>query len=169
MNHAIKLAAPAPTRTEDDEDAAPEQTQQDRDLHAVCEQWVRWRHSRRLYGPPPSLPSLLGQLIAKRRGIARPGGPDAACSAELAAFHVAYLYQQDGIDKQIFELHYWQRVKPIKAAARVLGVSRKTWYAQLSAFRKRVHALAQDLVAENKEKLAEMERTRQQRSERSEA
>ena len=163
MSTPHRLAAPAPAHDDDDDDA-PEQTGQDRDLHALCEAWVRWRHSRRLYGPLSTPPSLLGRLTAKQRGLARRGGPDAVCSAELAAFHMAYLCQPDDLDKRIFEAHYWHRVKPIKAAASALGISRKTWYARLSAFRVRVHALSQDLLTENRRQLAAMQCVRLDRT-----
>lgn len=145
----------------DDADAdAPEQTQQDRDLHAVCEDWAHWRHSRRLYAPASQPPSLLGRLTAKQRGPARPGGPDAVCSAEMHAFHVAYLCQPDGLPKTIFTLHYWHRVKPIKAAASALGISRAQWYVLLSDIRRGIYAQSQRVAAENSELLGAMRRAR---------
>jgi hypothetical protein len=154
-NTPLKLAAPAPLRGEDDETSA--QTDQDRDLDALCEAWVQWRLTRRLYGPPPQFTSLLGKLSGKRRTLARVGGPDAPCSAELAAFHVAYLCQPDALDKQVFELHYWHRVKPIKAAARALGIERRQhWYELLNGFRRRVNVMAQAIVAENEARLGAM-------------
>ncbi|MBN9411351.1 MAG: hypothetical protein J0H69_19575 [Burkholderiales bacterium] len=74
---------------------------------------------------------------------------DAATSAELAAFHIAYLCQPDALDKQVFDLYYVHRVKPIKAAATALGISRKHFYSVLSEFRRRVHAAAQAVQGEN--------------------
>jgi len=156
-----RFAAAAPIHDDDD---VPVQTLQDHDLHARCEAWVHWCHSRRLYGQASNPPSLLGQLCSKTRGPSKAGGPDAACSAELAAFHLAYLCQPDELDKRIFEAHYVQRVKPIKAAARALGVSRAQWYVRLSAFRERVHALAQDLRVANGQQLAAMQRARLDRA-----
>ncbi|HMQ71417.1 MAG TPA: hypothetical protein PKD25_02775 [Rubrivivax sp.] len=146
-----RLAAPAPPLRDDDDRAdEPAQTQRDRDLHAVCEAWVRWRHSRRLYGPPSNMPSLLGRLTTRSLAARAPGGPDAPCSAELYAFHAAYLAQpEDSLDRQVFELHYWHRVKPIKTAAAALGISRKHWYVLLGAFRARVYGEAARLAEQD--------------------
>jgi hypothetical protein len=121
----------------------------DADLHALCEAWVTWRHTRRLFGPAPGVPSVLGRFVKRDadRPPPPPGGPDAPCSAQLAAFHFAYLCQSDDVDKLIFELHYWHRVKRIGQAARALGISRKTWYGRLVLFRARVRGQACGLGA----------------------
>jgi hypothetical protein len=152
-----KFAAPAPDHSDDEPE--PQHTEQDRDLHALCEAWVAWRQTRRLYGPPPPFTSLLGKLSGKRR-LTRQGGPDAPCSAELAAFHLAYLMQPDALDKQVFDLYYWHRVKPIKAAAEALGIQRRQhWYELLGAFRRRVHSASRAILEENESALAGMRRS----------
>lgn len=161
ITEPMKLAAAAPRNGDDDQ--PPEQTGQDLDLHELCEQWVRWCHTRKLYGTMRRPPSLLGRLTVKSRAVAGTGGPDAIASAELAAFHLAYLAQPDAIDKQIFELHYWQRVKPIKAAAVQLGITRKRWYGLLSDFRMRVHAQSLEIAAGNQRQRSDMDLARAER------
>lgn len=140
-------AAPAPAADDDDaDDYAAASTEYDDTLHALAEAWVRWCHTRKLYASLRPPPSLLGQLAARRRSLGQPGGPDAVCSAELSAWHLAYISQPDALDRQVFELHYWQRVKPIGAAARALGISRAQWYVLLRDFRRRVHAQALEIA-----------------------
>lgn len=133
---ALRLAAAAPTAT-DEETCAP-LSDQDRDLDALCERWVAWTRTRRLYGPAPALAGVLGKLSGSSTRPLKPGGPDAISSAELSAFHIAYTCQPDAIDKRVFDLYYVHRVKPIKRAADALGISRKHFYDVLASFRVRV-------------------------------
>ena len=116
MKMTMTFAAAAPERRDDDmPDAAQSAEQQD--LDELCERWVRWKASRRMFAPPPKIGSVLGQLSGTRTRPLKPEGPDAICSAELAAFHLAYTCQPDALDKRVFDLYYVYRVKPIKAAA----------------------------------------------------
>lgn len=149
----LQLAAPAPITPEDDD--SPPQEERDRDLDALCERWVAWTRSRRLFAQPPQLHGTLGRL-QRRAGGGVAGGPDAACSAELAAFHLAYTCQPFGVDKQVFELHYLHRVKPVKVAADALGISRSTWYSTLSDIRKRIANAAVAVEKEAADELAAM-------------
>jgi hypothetical protein len=158
---ARRLAAPAPTQ--DDEADAP-QTDEQRDLDALCERWVRWKSTRRLFGPPPTMGSVLGQLSGTRTRPLRQGGPDAVCNAELAALHLAYLCQPDALDKRVFDLYYVHRVAPVKAAAAALEISRKHFYTVLGDFRHRLHSAAQSILAEEEGRLQHMQHARAART-----
>lgn len=158
---ARRLAAPAPTH--DDEADAP-QTDEQRDLDELCERWVRWQATRRLFGPPPTMGSVLGQLSGTRTRPLRQGGPDAPCSAELAALHLAYLCQPDALDKRVFNLYYVYRVAPVKAAAQALGIGRQHFYTVLGEFRQRLYSAARSILSEEEGRLLEMQHARAARS-----
>ena len=159
---ARRLAAPAPLQH--GPEAPPEMSDEQRDLDDLCERWVHWKASRRLFGPPPTMGSVLGQLSGTRTRPLKQGGPDAICSAELAALHVAYTCQPDALDKRVFDLYYVHRVAPVKAAAAALAISRKHFYAVLGDFRKRLHSAAQAILAEEQVKLQDMQHARAARS-----
>lgn len=142
---ALRLAATAPTP---DDDVDPEASDEQRDLDQLCERWVAWKATRRFYGPSPNMGSILGQLSGTRTSPLRTDGPNAACSAELAAFHLAYTCQPDALDKQVFDLYYVHRVAPVKVAASALKISRKHFYSVLGDFRKRLYCAAQSILAE---------------------
>lgn len=142
---ALRLAAAAPAQ-DDDIDAADGDEQ--RDLDQLCESWVAWKATRRFYGPSPNMGSVLGQLSGTRTRPLRTDGPNAACSAELAAFHLAYTCQPDALDKQVFDLYYVHRVAPVKVAASALKISRKHFYSVLGDFRKRLYSAAKSILAE---------------------
>lgn len=144
---ALRLAAPGPATRESEE--APPLDQEQRDLDDLCERWVAWTKSRRLYGPAPNMGSILGQLSGTTSRPVQAGGPDALNSAELAAFHLAYTCQPDHLEKRVFALYYVHRVKPIKAAAGALGISTRHFYRLLETFRKTVHASAEALHQQN--------------------
>ncbi|APE48596.1 hypothetical protein BO996_12440 [Delftia sp. HK171] len=142
---ALRLAATAPAP---DDDVDPEASDEQRDLDQLCERWVAWKATRRFYGPSPSMGSILGQLSGTRTRPLRTDGPNAACSAELAAFHLAYTCQPDALDKQVFDLYYVHRVAPVKVAASALRISRKHFYSVLGDFRKRLYSASQSILAE---------------------
>ena len=159
---ALRLAAPGPA-SQDDE-TAPQLSDEQRDLDDLCERWVAWTRTRRLYGPPPVMGSVLGQLSGTSSRPLKAGGPDAISSAELAAFHLAYTCQPDALDKRVFALYYVHRVKPIKSAAAALKISRTHFYLVLSEFRKRLHGAAQALMEQEQDKLLDMQHARAARS-----
>lgn len=140
---ALRLAATAPAP---DDDVDPEASDEQRDLDQLCERWVAWKATRRFYGPSPNMGSILGQLSGTRTRPLRTDGPNAACSAELAAFHLAYLCQPDTLDKRAFELYYVHRVAPVKVAAAALNISRTHYYVLLKSFRMRVYKGAMSLM-----------------------
>lgn len=149
ISAATRLAAPAPQCADD----APAQTDQQRDLDALCERWVRWCATRRLYGPSPNLQGVLANLTAKTRYRRMcSDGPNAFCSAEMAALHIAYTCQPDALDKRVFDLYYVHRVAPVKAAADALGIGRRHYYTVLAEFRERIWRAAQAIMAENESK-----------------
>lgn len=160
---ALRVAAPGPAGHEDD--AGPALNEEQRDLDDLCERWVAWTRSRRLYGPPPVMGSVLGQLSGTSSRPLKAGGPDAISSAELAAFHLAYTCQPDALDKRVFALYYVHRVKPIKSAAAALEISRTHFYVVLSEFRKRLHSASQALLEQEQEKRSEMQHARASREE----
>lgn len=119
-------------------------------LHDLCERWVLWARTRRLYGPAPLRGTILGRLSGASARPLHADGPDAISSAELAAFHIAYTCQPiESLDRQVFDLYYVHRVKPVKAAAAALGIGRGHYYTVLRDFRRRVAAAAQAIADNN--------------------
>ena len=161
-NRPTTYAAPAPASQDDD--SAPVLSGQDRDLHALCERWVSWCFTRRLYGPKPLTGTILGRLSGCGMRPMSPDGPDAISSAELAAFHIAYTCQPDAIDKQAFDLYYLRRAKPVKTVAGALGVSRQHFHRMVNDFRRRVAHAADAIAAENQQQLQAMIARRAARS-----
>lgn len=99
------------------------------EIDALCHAWAHWCHTRRYYGPPDSLPSVIGQLRTRTsRATDGSGGPNALCSHELARFHLAVLSLGTGRERAVLELHYRYRPASIKQAAHVLGIGRQHWY-----------------------------------------
>jgi hypothetical protein len=138
---------------------SPRDREDDRRLHEMCEAWALWTRTRRFYGPPPLAAGLLARLAGGARRMARPGGPDAPCSAEIAAFHLAVISQPpEALDRRVFELHYAWRVRNVKAAAAALGISRQHWYALLRAFRGRAWRASREILADQRGTPVEGER-----------
>lgn len=130
-------------------------------LDAMCEQLAHWRATRKYYVRPSVPPSLLGRLQKRTRPL-RAGGPDARCSAELAALHVALLSQpEDALARRVFELHYFHRVANVKAAAAALGIGRAHWYRLLASFRQQLHEASLRILQANEEELARLAERRQ--------
>lgn len=138
------LTTPAPSVTDDID--APALGDAQRDIDALCERWVRWCATRRLYGPSMRLTGTIGKLVGTRMRPYRADGPNAFCSAEMQAFHTAYLCQPDALDKRVFDLYYVHRVSPIKSAADALGIGRQHFYTVLADFRARVWSAAQSIL-----------------------
>lgn len=149
---APRLAAAAPAGVhpehEDADGISADQLAEGNHVHQLCEAWASWCWTRRYYGKSSKPASLLGRLASKSRPI-NPGGPDAVCSAELHAFHLAVLAQPDALDRQVFELHYLVRPKNIKAAAPAVGISRRHWYTLVRDFRERAYSASREILAEN--------------------
>ena len=139
---ALRLCAPAPGS---DDEPATDPTPEDDGLDDLCERWASWCQTRRFY-VAPAVPHILGRMRGNSRPL-RPGGPDAEVSAELAAFHIAYLGQPDALDRRVFELYYIHRIRPVKAAADALGISRQHFYAVLRAFRRRVRVASNGVLS----------------------
>lgn len=150
----------APARPMQIEDESPALSAQDSDLHLVCERWVKWCITRRLYGPKPITGTILGRLSGCSMRPMEEGGPDAFSSAEMSAFHIAYTCQPDALDKRVFDLYYVHRVKPVKAAAAALGIGRAHFYTVLGEFRRRVAHAADAIADDNAQALQAMEARR---------
>lgn len=150
-----RFAAPAPADG-DDHDADAQQLAEQSELHALCEAWSSWCRTRRFFGRPSMPASLLGKLTARTRPFTS-GGPNAKCSAQLSAFHLAVLGQPaDALDRQVFELHYLWRVRNVKAAAAAVGISRQHWYRLVREFRARVYAAALEIQRDNEEQARQL-------------
>src|SRR5262245_11480655 len=119
---ALRLSAPAPDDGDDDGSVEARELQEQAGIQELCVSWVHWCRTRNFY-VKPSLPvSLLGRLTAKGTGRSSSGGPDAFASAELMAFHLAFLAQpEEALDRKAFALHYFHGVRNVKAAAAELG------------------------------------------------
>lgn len=156
MTSPTLYAAPSPL---EDDGAAP-QDQRDLDLDALCERWVYWCRTRRMYGPAPISGTVLGKMSGSTRPV-NPHANNAMCSPEMSAFHIAYTCQpRDALDRQVFDAYYVYRVKPIKSAADALGISRQHFYALLSNFRIRVAGAADAIQAENRKAAEQMQERR---------
>ncbi len=135
MNESNHVDLPA------DDAEAPSLDAHDSDLDALCESWVYWCRERRLYGPT----SISAAAIARQSVSTRPlriGADVAMSAASLAAFHIAYTCQPNSLDKQVFDLYYLARVKPVKVAAEALGIGRRHFYRVLIDFRRRLEKAA---------------------------
>lgn len=155
-----RLAAPAPTACDDDDDIQDPSLTGDTDLHALCEQWSFWCRSRRLFAQPSMPISLLGKLTSRTRPVSS-GGPDARCDPMMAAFHLAVQGQpRRALDRQVFELHYLWRVRNVKAAASAVGISRQHWYRLVRDFRARAYSAAVDIQRDNLEQARELQHGR---------
>jgi len=137
-------SAPPPS---DDHDESPSLDARDEDLDLLCERWVAWCRTRHLYAAQPSSSASLGRLGGGTRPL-RPTSEVAISSATLAALHIAYTCQPNALDKQVFDLYYVVRVKPIKAAAAALGIGRTHFYRVLIDFRRRLDQAAR-AIADN--------------------
>lgn len=151
-DHLQRLAAPAPQLLDDDEAEPSADTKKlaaSAEVHDLCVRWASWCRSRRVYVRPSLPPSLLGRLASK--GSGRGGdGPNALCSAELMAFHGAYLSQpQEALDRIAFELHYYWAVRNIKTAAAELGISRQHWYRLVADCRDRIYRTSLQILSTN--------------------
>lgn len=130
----------APDNLPEDSDA-PALDARDSDLDTLCENWVYWCRSRRLYWPASTPNAALAKQGGGTRPL-RPGSDATSASASLAAFHIAYTCQPNSLDKQVFDLYYVARVKPIKTAAAALGIGRAHFYRVLEEFRRRLASAA---------------------------
>jgi hypothetical protein len=157
MTETIQLSAPAPTAPhaehEDTSGLDAAALANDDHLHQLFEQLANWYTSRRLFGSPKQPPSLLGRLGKRDRPL-RTEAPDAACSAQMAALYMAYVAQPQGLDRRVFELHYFGRVRNIKNAASAVGVGRQHWYWLLRGFRRRVYSASVKIMVEEAERRA---------------
>lgn len=150
----LTLSAPAPELDEDDSDDLAGLTEDERAQQArmdeLCAAYGDWCRTRSFFGPPPVNSSVLGRLTAKTRVRKSTGGPDAACSSELFALHIAVIAQpEEALDRKVFVLHYLYRIGSVKAAAHALDISRNHWYRLLRAFRSRVVAAAKAIESDN--------------------
>lgn len=145
----LQLAAPAPL--DDEDDPSPEEMRDQGDQETLCWAWAAWSRTRRLYVKPSLPPSVLGRLRSPGTGRSRPGGgPDAIASADLMAFHIAYLAQpEDALDRRAFTLHYYTGVRNIKAAADAIGVSRRHWYRLVTDCRQRIYTASRQILEQN--------------------
>lgn len=116
-------------------------------IDALCLRWAAWVNSRRFYGPPPIAAGILGKLASKSP-MGR-GAPDAECAPELPALHLAIAGQPKDTARAVFEAHYLQPPKSVKAAAATLRISRSHWYVLLRQFRERVYSAHLQILADN--------------------
>jgi len=148
MRSAARPAAPA----NDDAEPAPgapyvepDGDEVDQSLHALFEEWATWTRNRRyralmLPASPPVAPSA--EVRALVAAIATP-------PAQLMALHLAIVSQPpEALDRRVFEMHYITRVMNVKAAAAAMKISRNHWYRLISAFRRRVYTISQDILEE---------------------
>ena len=142
---ALRLAAAAPP---DDDNAPAPPVEGGEDVDMLLEQWAHWCKTRRFYAQAPSTGHILGKL----RGSTRPSRlpPDAPCSANLAALHLAIVGQpREALDTRVFWLYYGERVSNIKAVADALGISRGHFYVLRNAAVRRILITAKQIESAN--------------------
>jgi hypothetical protein len=120
------------------------------DLDALCEAWVVWCRRHRLYWRASAASALLARQGLGTRPL-RSEALESISAGSLTAFHIAFITQPDALDRQVFELYYVQRVRPIKAAAAALGIGRAQFYRVLAEFRQRVLVAARALEQDARE------------------
>lgn len=149
----LVLSSPAPVSADDAGDDAgltDAELARDQDADELFAAYAHWCRTRGFYAPPPVNGSLLGKLTKKGNAKPMTGGPDAACSAEMAALHLAIMAQPaDALDRRVFTLHYLYSVRSVKEAAHALDVSKAHWYRLLRGFRERVLASAKAILSSN--------------------
>jgi len=116
--------------------------QRDRELDALCENWVTWCRERRLERPVSKEAAAIARVGAGTRPL-RDKPDNAISAASMAALHIAYTCQPKSLEKQVFDLYYVVRVKPVKTAAAALGIGRAHFYRVLVEFRRRLNLSAQ--------------------------
>lgn len=129
-------------RPDETDDQAPSLDTRDRDLDTLCEAWVAWCRANGLYWPASVSPAAIANLAGSTRPVLR---GLTVSPAAIAALHIAYTCQPTAIDKQVFDLYYVARVKPIKTAAAALGIGRAHFYRVLVEFRRRIGTTARIL------------------------
>ena len=153
----LVLAAPAPD-VDELEALDPPMTDAElarvRDRDQLMQAYAAWCRTRGFYGQSPVSTSVLGKLQKRRSAVVgEAGGPDAPCSAEMSALHLAVIAQPaDALDHKVFKLHYLYNVRSVKEAAHVLGVGRAHWYRLLQAFCDRVVSGAARIQQANMDK-----------------
>jgi hypothetical protein len=147
------FSSPAPESEDDERDDLSGMTDEQRSRQAgmdeLCSAYADWCRTRGFFGPPPVMPSLLGKLT-KKTGRRSSGPPDAACSSQMSALHIAVIAQPaDSLDRKVFVLNYLYNVRSVKAASAALGISRQHWYRLLHAFMERVTTTAKVIESHN--------------------
>ena len=130
-----RRAAPAPDRETGDRRGA----RLEAEVHNVCVEWARWSRSRRLYGAPPPVGSIMAALV---RVPGRSEGPNARCDPDMARFQKAVIELGTGTERRIFEAHFLSPMLNVSAVAEQLGVSRSHWYRTVNAFARRAYSEA---------------------------
>lgn len=148
------FASPAQGQDDEDQDdlagLTDAERQQQAGMDELFEAYGQWCRTRGFFGPPPVKGNMLGKLTSKSRARGKTGGPDAACSAQLSALHLAVIAQPaEALDRKVFTLHYLYNVASVKQCADVLGISRQHWYRLLRAFRSRVSSSATSIMSDN--------------------
>ena len=157
------FASVAPAGQEDD--SSPVMSGQDGAIHALCEDWVHWQRSRRLYAPKPFTGTILGSLSGGKMRPLHGDGPDAISCPFMAAFHLAWLCQPtEALDVRAFYLYYVVRIKPVKSAAAILGVSRQHFYTLVSACARRIAAAAEVIANDNQKQTLDLAARRAERA-----
>ncbi len=121
----------------------------DAELDEMCEALAEWSASRKYYREPALPPSILGKLTSDRRPYMGKG-KNGVASAQLRAMNLAIAGQpRQALDRQVFELHYFERPGSVKQVAHHLEVSRQHYYRLLRAFRRRIYSASLEIAAQD--------------------
>lgn len=134
IDRSRRLAAPAPDR-----EPAKRSERLEAEVHNTAVLWARWSRTRRLFGAPHALGSIMESLV-KTPGRSQ-DERNARCDQDLARFQSTINAFGNHPQRRMFEAHY---LKPsglhIKALCEQLGVPRASWYRHVNAFARTVYA-----------------------------
>jgi len=99
----------------------------DQDLHNLCNRWVAWRRSKRIYVKPTAA-NVLARFQPSSSGPEPDAGLDPAMHWFNAGVGAVKAMDEHAADFDCFWLFYVVGAKNIKRVAADLGIGRRTFY-----------------------------------------
>lgn len=147
---ARRVAAVAPGPQDD---PAGPSSRLESEAHTLATDWGRWCRSRRRLAPSDRLQSCLGRLV-KIRATGTNDGPRVELSAECSAFNLA-VATLDPVDRDVLIAFFALNVRPVKAVAAALQLSRATFYRHVVSAARQAYRLHSVILAEQRAIVAE--------------
>lgn len=137
-----RIAAPAPPAREESATETYHRRALEPQVDQMAADWAHWALTRKYYGRPPQVESILAQFGKFHQRTTNPAaGPNSGASAVLARFHQAVI-SEDSTARAAFEGFYLYRVRPIKKLAHLLRCDRTHVYYLRNQYARRCFALA---------------------------